>query len=193
MALYTCTDSLKKDYNLRYKILIFVFLILTSAVLLNSCDDKFVPPKSNVNSGDSANQESWNSTVIFSDSGSTKAVLKAGHISVFKNQGYTLIDSGASVDFFRNGEIVSTLTGMRGKIYDVSKNIEIYDSVVVVNKEGSELRTQKLNWENKTQKVYSDLFVSIKTPGQIIEGVGFESDQSLKNYKIFKVSGTFTK
>jgi lipopolysaccharide export system protein LptC len=64
---------------------------------------------------------------------------------------------------------------------------------VVINNEGSELRTQKLLWNNKTQKVYSDVLVRINTPTETIEGIGFESDQSLKNYKIYKVSGTFAK
>jgi lipopolysaccharide export system protein LptC len=168
-------------------------LFLIPALIFLSCEEKFKPTQTNLNTEDSPSQESWNSTVIFSDSGKTKAVLEAKHISVYPNKGYTLIDSGAKVDFYRDGKIVSTLTGERSKIDDKTKDMEIYDSVVVVNTEGSELRTQKLFWNNKTQKVSSDEFVRIKTPAETIEGVGFESDQNLKNYKIFKVSGTFSK
>ncbi|HQY22064.1 MAG TPA: LPS export ABC transporter periplasmic protein LptC, partial [Ignavibacteria bacterium] len=136
-------------------------------------------------------QESWNSTVTFSDSGKVKAVLKAGHILVYSKKGFTLIDSGAVVDFYKDGEIASTLSGNRGKINDKTKDIEMYDSVQVVSKDGSELKTQKLLWTNLTQRASSDVFVSIKTPTETIEGIGFESDQNLKNYKIYKVSGTF--
>ena len=160
---------------------------------LSSCDDKFKPTQTNLNNDDSPSQESWNSKVIFSDSGNTKAILDAGHISVYTNKGYTLIDSGAIVDFYRDGVKVSTLEGRKGKIDDRTKDIEIFDSVIVVNNEGSELRTQKLFWNNRTQKVSSEEFVSIKTPAETIEGIGFESDQNLKNYKIYKVSGTFSK
>lgn len=170
-------------------VLYFILLVM----LLSSCYDKFKPMQTNINSENSPAQESWNSTVIFSDSGKTRAVLKAGHISVYSNRSYTLIDSGAKVDFFKNDKIVSTLTGKRGKVDDKTKDIEIYDSVVVINNEGSELRTQKLFWNNATQRVSSDEFVKIKTPSETIEGIGFESDQSLINYKIFKVSGTFSK
>ncbi len=172
----------------------FLFLIAVSfSSVLISCEDKFEPPKSNLSSENIPVQESWNSTVTFSDSGFVKAILKAGHISAFSDKGYTLIDSGAVVDFYKNGEIVSTLTGMRGKVEDMSKDIEIYDSVRVINKAGSELKTSKLLWKNKTQKVYSDVFVKITTPKERIEGVGFESDQNLTNYKIYKVSGVFDK
>lgn len=168
-----------------------LFLCLIFAAV--SCEDKFKPTQSNLNTDDIPSQESWNSEVVFSDSGIVKAVLKAGHISVYSNKGYTLIDSGAMVDFYKNKIRVSTLTGKRGKIYDKSKDIEVYDSVKVVNNEGNELQTQKLFWNNKLQRVSSDEFVKINTPTETIEGIGFESDQSLKNYKIFKVSGTFSK
>lgn len=172
------------------------FFLVAGIVLLfvqTSCDDKFTPSQTSLKGEDSASQESWNSKVTFSDSGNTKAILKAGHITVYTNKGYTLIDSGAIVDFFRDGVKVSTLEGRKGKIDDRTKDIEIYDSVLAVNNEGSELKTQKLIWNNRTQKVSSDEFVSIKTPTETIEGIGFESDQSLKNYKIYKVSGTFSK
>jgi len=167
-----------------------VFFLLL--LLFYSCDEKFKPAQTGINPDDSPTQESWNSEIVFSDSGIVKAILTAGHISVFSKKGYTLIDSGAKVDFFRNNVKISTLTGRKGKIDDRTKNIEVYDSVTAVNSEGSELKTQKLLWNNKTQKVSSDEFVKIKTPAETIEGVGFESDSNLKNYKIYKVSGTFS-
>ncbi len=174
----------------KYFILIFLYLLTFS---LLSCEDKFKPTQTNANSEDAPSQESWNSTVFFSDSGKTKAILHAGHISVYTNKGYTLIDSGAKVDFYKDEKKVSTLTGRNAKIDDRTKDIEIYDSINVINYEGSELNTQRLLWTNKTQRVSSDEFVRITTPTETIEGVGFESDQNLKNYKIFKVSGTFSK
>jgi LPS export ABC transporter protein LptC len=174
----------------RYLLEIF-FSLTFCAIFLSSCAEKFEPPKTNYKSGEIPDQESWNSKVIFSDSGNVKAILYANHISVYNNKGYTLIDSGATVDFYKKGVKVSNLKGKRGKVLDATKDIEIYDSVKVENTEGSVLTTQKLFWNNKLQKVTSDVFVRIKTPKETIEGIGFESDDNLKNYKIFKVTGTF--
>jgi LPS export ABC transporter protein LptC len=178
--------------NIIYKLFITVS-ILSFAVIYSSCEDKFKPSQTDLNPAETPSQESWNPTVIFSDSGKTNAILTAGHISVFTTKGYTQIDSGAKVDFYRDNVKISTLTGQRGKVDDKTKDIEIYDSVHVVNNEGSQLYTQKLFWNNATQKVSSDEFVRIITPTEMIEGVGFESDQSLRIYKIFKVSCTFSK
>ena len=171
--------------------IIFIFLLIASAFLVYSCDSKFEPPKISMGTDSAPTQESWNSEVTFSDSGNVKAILKAGHISVYSTKSYYLIDSGAKVDFYKNGKQASTLTGNRGKVDDITKDIEIYDSVKVVNNEGVKLTTEKLLWKNKTQKVYSDAFVRIITPKEKIEGIGFESDQNLSNYVIYKVTGTF--
>jgi LPS export ABC transporter protein LptC len=173
--------------------IIFCSVILLICVSFYSCEDKLEPPKSDVASANIPDQESWNSTVVFSDSANVKAILKAGYIAYFSKQGYTLIDSSAVVDFYKNGEKVSTLTGRRGKYYDKNKDIEIFDSVKVVNNEGSTLETDKLYWTNETQRVSSEEFVKIKTPSEEIQGIGFESDQNLKNYTIYKVTGTFNR
>ena len=83
-----------------------LYILLVLAAVFYSCENKFVPPKINLNSEDIPEQESWNSSVAFSDSGNVKAILRAGHISAFNKKGYTLIDSGAKVDFYKNGELV---------------------------------------------------------------------------------------
>ncbi|CAN5448358.1 LPS export ABC transporter periplasmic protein LptC [soil metagenome] len=173
--------------------IIFAVLLIASAFLVYSCDSKFEPPRINTGNDSAPTQESWNSEVTFSDSGNVKAVLKAGHISAYSTKAYYLIDSGAKVDFYKQGKQVSTLTGRRGKVNDITKDIEIYDSVTVVNNEGVSLSTEKLLWKDKSQKVSSDVFVRIITKTERIEGIGFESDQNLKNYVIYKVTGTFAK
>jgi LPS export ABC transporter protein LptC len=122
-----------------------------------------------------------------------KAVLQAGRIRVFTKFNYTLIDSSAKVDFYKSGVYSSTLTGKRGKIYDVTKDVEVYDSVKLVSSDSSVLTTNKLYWVNKTQKIKSDEYVHIKTKAEDIQGYGFEADQNLKNYVIYKVSGEVKK
>ncbi|MCI0715896.1 MAG: LPS export ABC transporter periplasmic protein LptC [Chlorobi bacterium] len=156
--------------------------------------DKFEPPKTEIGSTDSIpSQESFNTTVTFSDSGIVKAVLTAGRIRVFSKFNYTLIDGSAKVDFYKNGVFSSTLTGKRGKIFDNTKDVEVYDSVRMVSEDGSVLITERLYWVNKTQRIKSDDFVHITTKTDDIKGYGFEADQSLKNYIIYKVSGEVQK
>ena len=118
--------------------------------------DKVEPPKIDINSADSTpSQESFNTTVTFSDSGKVKAILVAGRIRIYTKFNYTLIDSSAKVDFYKDGVYSSTLTGKRGKIFDATKDVEVYDDVKLVSTDGSVLTTNKLYWVNKTQKIKS--------------------------------------
>src|SRR5436190_3703371 len=142
----------KSGNILSCKICLCIFFSFT--ILMIACNsDKMEPGKTNLVVSDSIpNQESFNTTVTFSDSGKVKAILVAGRIRVFTKFNYTLIDSGAKVDFYKSGVYSSTLTGKRGKIYDVTKDVEVYDSVKLVSTEGSVLTTNKLYWVNATQR-----------------------------------------
>jgi LPS export ABC transporter protein LptC len=169
-------------------------LIVFCLWFIGCSSDKIQPPKTNITATDSIpSQESFNTQVTFSDSGRVKAVLDAGRIRVFSKFNYTLIDSNAKVDFYKNGVYSSTLTGKRGKIYDATKDVEVYDDVKLVSEDGSVLTTNKLYWVNNTQRIKSDEFVHIKTKTDDIKGYGFEADQNLKNYVIYKVSGEVEK
>lgn len=175
--------------------LLFFFIILILQLFFEGCSsDKIEPPKTDLTQTDSIpSQESFNAKVTFSDSGLVKAVLDAGRIRVFSKFNYTLVDSGAKVDFYKNGIYSSTLTGRRGKIYDATKDVEVYEDVKLVSEDGSVLTTEKLYWVNKTQRIRSDEFVHITTKNEDIKGYGFEADQNLKNYVIYKVSGEMQK
>ena len=177
------------------KIFSVVIILPLLFIYIQGCsNDKIEPPKIDINAADSIpSQESFNTNVTFSDSGKVKAILTAGRIRVYTKFNYTLIDSGAKVDFYKDGAYSSTLTGKRGKILDATKDVEVYEDVKLVSTDGSVLTTNKLYWVNKTQKIKSDEFVHITTKTEDIQGYGFEADQNLKNYVIYKVSGQVQK
>jgi LPS export ABC transporter protein LptC len=186
--------ELKLTHKKPQIILIFSITLLIIFFISACNDDKIEPPRTDLGSADSIpSQESFHSVVTFSDSGRVKAVLDAGRIRVYSKFNYTLIDSGAKVDFYKEGVYSSTLTGKRGKIFDATKDVEVYDSVKLVSQDGSILTTNKLYWVNKTQRIKSDEYVHIITKNEDIQGYGFEADQNLKNYVIYQVSGEMQK
>ncbi len=169
--------------------LLSFFLLL--ATILSACSEKRVKPtvNSNINVEQLPDEESWNSTVFFSDSGKTKAVLKAGRIRVYSNTQETLLDSTIHVDFYdEEGKITSVLTAKRGKVNNATNDLYAVDSVVAVNDSGVTLRTSELMWRNKDRKIVSNKFVTITSPKENIQGYGFESDQSLRNYVIYNIT-----
>jgi LPS export ABC transporter protein LptC len=158
--------------------------------LLAGCGEKLKPAVTPITQDELPGQESWRSTVTFSDSARIRAILWAGHIAVYGNQRFTLLSDSIHVDFFDDGQRhTSTLTARRGKINDVTRDFEAYEHVFVVSDNGNTLKTERLFWTNATRKIHTDVFVDIAGPKERIRGHGMESDQDLRHYTIFRVTG----
>lgn len=166
-------------------------LLLPILVLLISCDNKEVKPHvdASITGDELPTQESWNSTVFFTDSGKTKAILFAGHLQVFNAKKETILGEGVKVEFFNAREQkTTTLTSKRGKVDERTNDLYAIDSVVAVNDSGIVVKTDELKWRNEDKKIVSDKFVTIDSPQEHIEGYGFESDQHLRNYVIYNIT-----
>lgn len=169
---------------------IFIILILI-LFFICGCSNEKVKPSVNttLDVKELPSQESWNSVISFTDSGKTKAVLTAGHLRVFPESRATLLDNNIKVDFYdENEKITTVLTSKRGKVNDATQDLYAIDSVVAVNDSGVTIKTEELMWRNKDKKIVSDKFVTILSPKEKIQGYGFESDQSLKNYVIYDIT-----
>lgn len=130
--------------------------------------------------------------VIFADSAYTKAILRAEKGRVYQDNQETFLDNGLIVEFFSKESKmrISILTADSARIDDATKNMLARGNVVVISDStGNKLETSVLEWNNSTQKIYSNEYVKITTRNEIITGYGFVSDQNLDNYKINKVSG----
>jgi LPS export ABC transporter protein LptC len=168
-----------------------VFLSIIIVLALYGCQQQRVQPSvlSNINTEKIPSQESWNSKVTFTDSGKTKAVLFARHIRVYYDTQETLLDTSLQVDFYDENQVkTSTLTSKRGRVDDATQNLWAKDSVTVVNDSGVTITTSEMMWRNLDRKIVSDKFVTILSPKEKIQGYGFESDQSLRNYVIHNIT-----
>lgn len=171
---------------MRIKFLIIPFL----AFLFLSCEEKLKPSIIHLPHQQIPSQESWDATIIFSDSGKVRAIVKAKHIMVFQDQEVTILNQGFRVDFYdENGKHTSYLIADSGRVIERTRNLEAYGNIVAVSSEGTKVETSKLFWDNERNKVRSDAFVKVTSPNEILQGYGFEADQDLKNYVVYKVSG----
>ncbi|MDH3252151.1 MAG: LPS export ABC transporter periplasmic protein LptC [Ignavibacteria bacterium] len=165
-------------------------IIASMLLVLAGCEDKIRPSVLATVETDIPTQESWNSTVIFSDSARTKAVLWAGHIASYAQQQFTLLSDSLRVDFYNElEEHTSVLTARRGRVNDRTQDFAAYFNVVVTSDSGTVLVTDSLFWTNAGRQIHTDAFVEIISPTEHIKGHGLVSDQGLKNYRISRVTG----
>ena len=88
------------------------------------------------------------------------------------------------------GDTSSTLNSKYAIHYEKEDKIEIRDSVIVVNINGEEIKTDELIWDKKARRVTSKKPVRVKIRNEkIISAEGFESDESFLNYKFSRVTG----
>ncbi len=172
-------------------ILVLMFAVGYEVLFISflGCEEQLKPTVMSVH-GKLPDQESWNSIIQFSDSGVTKGILKAGHVWVFNSENMTYLGDSIRVDFFNDsGNHTSYLTADSGIVNNQTNDLEAIGNVYAHSDSGTSLWTQQLFWNSKTQKVTSNIFVRIVSPKETLQGVGFESDRDLRNYRIFNVSG----
>jgi len=169
----------------------YIILPIIICLFIYGCKKEKVEPTVNVKltAEEIPDQESWNSTIFFTDSGKTRAILNAGHLRVFSKIKETLLDSNIRVDFYNKEEIhTTTLTSKRGRVDEKTNNLYAIDSVVAVNDSGIVITSDEMMWRNKDRKIVSEKYVTIVSPKEKIEGYGFESDQNLRNYIIYNIT-----
>ncbi|ACF14252.1 protein of unknown function DUF1239 [Chloroherpeton thalassium ATCC 35110] len=174
----------------------FALLLLVFSTTFFACSSKDSRPKIQTTYiGDNAPvQETWNAEVTFSDSGRVKAILHIKHSAQYRrrNLDEREIDGGFRVDFYnRQGEFTTVLTAERAKIHP-SNDMEAFENVVITSNDSTIVRTDYMKWSHNEQKISSNKFVTITKPNEVLRGYGFESDQNMKHYRIFRASGETT-
>lgn len=172
-----------------------MIIVIIAISFTNSCGNKKGAKPKVLDSTDwslQPDQISHNFEMFFVDSSWTKAKLKAGRGRVYQARMETLIDQSLRLDLYsKNSSNVATwLTADSARIDDRTKDMIAKGNVIVYSDSSlTKLETSQLQWNQAEQKFFSTEFVRINSPQELIEGYGFESDQFLLNYRIFKVSG----
>lgn len=167
-----------------------LFALILAFTLLG-CEEKIKPSVlPTVESKNLPQQESWDSHIVISDSGKVRAVIDGGYLRVYEGSRQTQMSNGVVVHFFNTDQQqTSVLTSREAIVDEATNNLEAIGDVLVVSSDSTKLRTEHLYWDNKRQLVHTPEFVRIVSPKEKLQGHGFESDQSLRNYKIFHVTG----
>lgn len=164
---------------------------LAGALMFAACEEKIRPSVLSDPSMDSLpDAESWNSTIILSDSGQTTAVVKSAYMQSYSRPRSTLMKNGVVAHLYNEeGQETSVITSNETKVDEETNNLEAIGNVVVVSSEGTVLKTERLFWDNARALIHTNEFVRITSPKERLQGHGLESDQYLRNYRIFRVTG----
>ena len=167
-------------------------------LLLVGCESERPGPDPNapVINPEDPDQVTRNTTLIVNDSNWTRIRLQTGRARKYQSRMETLLDSGVYVEFFdRDGSINATLIADSARIDDRTGDMSAYGTVHVdspANK--TTVDTEQLFYLANEHRLRSRSHVRIKDDlkGRTLEGIGFDSDDKLQEYTIFKVTGRTT-
>ncbi|GAA4423431.1 hypothetical protein GCM10023188_02220 [Pontibacter saemangeumensis] len=134
--------------------------------------------------------ENHDVVTLYSDSAKLLVKLQAPLQQEFES-GDGVFPEGLFVEFYeQEGQVTSTLKANYGK-QDRNKNLfQAKGNVVVQNLVKKEkLETEELFWDKRKARIYTDKFVRITTPEQIIMGNGLQAKQDFSSYRIRDVTG----
>lgn len=127
-------------------------------------------------------------TMLYSDSAKVRFRMSAPQ--VLKYEEYMEFPLGVHVEKIDKEQVVSSQLTADYARHDEKKNRWVaQNNVVAVNADGDSLKTEELFWDEKKGRIYSEKQVQIVRADQIINGIGFESDQTMENWEIEKPTG----
>ena len=134
-----------------------------------------------------------NIEVIYTDSGKLSARVLATTMEKFKESESTYLEmpDGVQAYFFNDQqERSSELKADYGIRYLNENKTIVKNDVLVVNRKGDTLETEKLTWDEKKNRISSDQFVKVTTSDEIIYAQGLESNLSFTEYEFYNIEGT---
>jgi LPS export ABC transporter protein LptC len=133
-------------------------------------------------------------TTIISDSGITRYRITASRWDIYDkaSQPYQEFPEGIYFEKFdANMKVDANITSKYAKFKENEQLWELRGKVRAMNLQGELFETEKLFWDQRQQKFYSDTLIKITQATRIITGIGFESNEAMTRYMIKNPQGIF--
>lgn len=126
-------------------------------------------------------------TTIISDSGVTRYRITASVFDMYDKADppYWEFPEGIYLERFDTDlNVDANIKSDYAKYYEKESLWELKRNVDATNLQGERFETERLFWDEKLEKIYSDTIVKITQPGQVLYAMDFVSNQSLSQYEM---------
>ena len=174
--------------------LIFLWCLILSLGFSACREEQKVDISHSLNSSALPTMSTKNISTLISDSGITQYKIIAPLWNIYDEDTipYWSFPEGLYLQKFDTVyNVIATVAADSAKFF---KNERLWrlEGEVEMTKYPSELfLSPRVFWDQRQQKLYSDTFIHIENATHVIEGTGFESDESLSKYRIIYPSGIF--
>ena len=182
---------MRTEINL-HSLLLFLNLLMAGAALLTGCKNSVEDVNALVSKFDTQVETAKDVEILYSDSAQVRVRI-TGPTMLYhldRREPRQEFPDGVAVDFFGpEGAITSQLDARYGLRLENKSEVIVRDSVVWKSVEGEKIETEELIWDERKRKIYTNKFVVITRPDEIIYGHGFEADQDFSYSRINAIEG----
>lgn len=128
-------------------------------------------------------------TTLISDSGITRYKLVADVWEVFDKaeEPFWYFPGGIYLERFDSlFQVEATIYADSAWNYTDKRLWRLKGNVDIRNMQGEMFLSDELFWDQKEEKVYSDKYIEIKRGDTELKGYGFESNQAMTEYRVFR-------
>lgn len=169
-----------------------IFFFLTFALCLVGCKQDKVVVEDIIYTEDDVGFERMKGVeILYSDSALLQVRITAPTMLRYVDrQGEQEFPDGLLVEFFDNNKRkTGQLSAKYGMRYEAEDKVVVQDSVVWKSNSGEQLDSEELIWEERNERIYTNKFVTVTRPDEIIFGYGFEADQNFTRTRIKAIDG----
>lgn len=172
-----------------------IFSIALLFLILPSCnEDKTNTIKSFKDVKKVPTLRTTNVSTLISDSGITRYRVVTADWSVYDGvaEPYWFFPKGVYLEKFDSVfHIEASIKADTAYFYEGKRLWVLRKNVKIKNLLGEKFETEELYWDQNQQKIYSAKAIKIDQLTRTILGIGFESNESMTVYDVFKPQGSF--
>ncbi len=133
-------------------------------------------------------------TTLISDSGVVRYRISAPQWQIFDKAQPSYWEFAQGIyleEFDEQLAVQASLRADYAKYLDQEEKWILTGRVIALNEQGEQFETEQLVWVQPEQRIFSDSAITITRQASVIQGIGFESNQTMTRYTILNPTGFF--
>ena len=174
---------------------LFIFGLISLVVCFVGCTEETkVDISRSLNPANMPSMVTHNVSTLVSDSGITqyKIITPVWYVYDEADTPYWYFPKGLYLQKFDNGfNVIATVGADSARYFKLQKLWRLEGNVEMTKAPADLFLSPRVFWDQRRQILYSDTFIHIENSTHILEGTGFESDETLSRYRILYPTGIF--
>jgi LPS export ABC transporter protein LptC len=167
-------------------------ILFAFAAFLSACENDLKDVEKITRTGNEAQEELEEVTMVYSDSGYTRAVLTTPLLERFDSDTQEKLQfaKGLKITFYQPGKIAESHMSAEFGLLDIrQRTLLLRDKVVFINFANEDtVNTEQINWSQDSSKIYTDKTVYVKRKNGLFKSQGMTSNETFTKYKFYNIS-----